>query len=132
MPLRLRLKPHEKLVIGSCVIENGPKSTSFLVHSKTTILREKDILTEEEANTPAKRVYYSVLLMYLAGSIDESADLHSTFFELSNQFLEACPSQEVIEIISELGTRILEDDFYGALKSAQSLIKYEKKILFQD
>ncbi|MBL6942706.1 MAG: hypothetical protein ISR53_11185, partial [Rhodospirillales bacterium] len=62
MPLRLRLKPHEKLVIGNSVIENGPKSTSFLVHSKTTILREKDILTEDDANTPAKRIYYLALL----------------------------------------------------------------------
>ncbi|MBC8267405.1 MAG: flagellar biosynthesis repressor FlbT [Rhodospirillaceae bacterium] len=132
MPLRLRLKPHEKLVIGNSVIENGPKSTSFLVHSKTTILREKDILTEDDANTPAKRIYYLALLMYLAGTIEESKDLHPTFFELTKQFLEACPSQQVIEIISELGSRILDDDFYGALKNARALIKYEKKVLSQD
>jgi len=132
MPLRLRLKPHEKLVIGNSVIENGPKSTSFLVHSKTTILREKDIMTEENADTPAKRIYFVSLLMYLAGSIEESKAQHPAFFELTNQFMQACPTPTAIQIIGDLGQNILDDDFYGALKNARSLINYEATILFQD
>ena len=129
MPLRLKLKPHEKVVIGNTVIENGAKSASFLIHSKTTILREKDIMTAEQADSPAKRIYYVSLLMYLAGSIEDSKEHHAAFFQLTKEFMEACPTQRVIDIITELGGKILEDDFYGALKAAKSLIEYESDIL---
>ncbi len=131
MPLRLKLKPQEKVVIGNTVIENGPKSSTFLVHSKTTILREKDIMQEEEANSPARRIYYVSLLMYLAGSIEESQAHHPSFKELIQQFQEACPTPKAIELISDIGTKILADDFYGALKSARILITYEEEVLAQ-
>ncbi len=129
MPLRLKLKPQEKVVIGNTVIENGPKSASFLIHSKTTILREKDIMTEDQANSPAKRIYYVTLLMYLAGSIEDSKVHHPAFHELTKQFMEACPTPSAIQIIGDLGNKILEDDFYGALKTARSLITYEEEVL---
>ncbi len=38
----------------------------LLIEGDTPILREKDILTGETANTPAKRIYLSVQLMYLS------------------------------------------------------------------
>lgn len=129
MPLRLKLKPQEKVVIGNTVIENGLKSATFLIHSKTIILREKDIMQEEEANSPARRIYYVSLLMYLAGSTEESQVHHPVFKELTRQFQEACPTPEAIELISDIGTKILNDNFYGALKSARHLIAYEEKVL---
>ena len=129
MPLRLKLKPQEKIVIGNTVIENGSKSATFLIHSKSIILREKDIMQEEQANSPAKRIYYVTLLMYLAGSPEESKFHHPAFKELTRQFQEACPTPRAIELISIIGTRIFNEDFYGALKSARSLIGYEEKVL---
>ena len=129
MPLRLKLKPREKVVIGNTVIENGLKSATFLIHGKTIILREKDIMHEEQANSPARRIYYISLLMYLAGSIEESKFHHPAFKELTRQFQEACPTPTAIELISHIGTKILIDDFYGALKSARKLIAYEEEVL---
>ena len=129
MPLRLKLKPQEKIVIGNTVIENGSKSATFLIHSKSIILREKDIMQEEQANSPAKRIYYVSLLMYLAGSPEECKVHHPAFRELTRQFQEACPTPSAIELISIIGTRIFNEDFYGALKSARSLILYEEQVL---
>ena len=129
MPLRLKLKPQEKVVIGNTVIENGPKSATFLIHSKSIILREKDIMQEDQANSPAKRIYYVSLLMYLAGSTEESKVHHPAFKELTRQFQEACPTPRAVELIHYIGSKILNDDFYGALKSARSLIDYEEKVL---
>ena len=129
MPLRLKLKPQEKVVIGNTVIENGLKSATFLIHSKTIILREKDIMQEEEADTPARRIYYVSLLMYLAGNAEESKAHHPAFKELTQQFQEACPTPKAIELVSDIGTKILNDNFYGALKSARSLIAYEEEVL---
>jgi len=129
MSLRLKLKPHEKIIIGNTVIENGPKSASFLVHNKTTILREKDILTEDTATSPAKRIYFIVQLMYMAGSLEDSRNQHSEFFRLTHDFMAACPTETAIKLVSEIGDRILSDDLYGALKMCNKLIAYEREVL---
>lgn len=129
MSLRLKLKPNEKVIVGNTVIENGPKSVSFLIHNKTTILREKDILTEETAITPAKRIYFAVQLMYMAGSLEESRNMHSQFFSLTKEFMTACPTETAINLISEMGNSILANDLYGALKTCSKLITYEEEIM---
>ncbi|NQV47719.1 MAG: flagellar biosynthesis repressor FlbT [Rhodospirillaceae bacterium] len=128
----MNLKPHEKVIIGNSVIENGQKSASFVIHNKATILREKDIMTEEKANTPAKRIYFVVQLMYMAGGIEESKEHHSTFFVLTNQFLKACPTPEAVVLISEMGMNVLNENFYAALKCCKDLMEYEKGILDGD
>jgi flagellar protein FlbT len=65
MPLRVELKPFERLVIGDSVIINSGTRTCFLVDGATPILREKDTVTAETANTTAKRLYLCVQTMYL-------------------------------------------------------------------
>ena len=129
MSLRLKLKPHEKIIIGNAVIENGPKSASFLVHNKTTILREKDILTEETAISPAKRIYFAVQLMYMAGSLEDSGKLHPEFFRLTRDFMTACPTDMAVSLVSEIGDKIFADDLYGALKTCSKLVDYEQEVM---
>ena len=45
MPLRVELKPFERIVIGESVITNSDTRTTFLIDGDAPILREKDILT---------------------------------------------------------------------------------------
>ena len=129
MPLKLTLKPHEKVIIGNAVIENLARGATFLILNTTTILREKDIFTEETADTPAKRIYYVIQLMYLSGSLEESKAHHPDYFELTRQFQEACPTPEAFELIAGMGQHILDDNFYAALNTCKKLIEYEKGIL---
>jgi len=65
MPLRVELKPFERLVIGESVIINSGTRTCFLIDGESPILRERDTVTPETANTPAKRLYLCVQTMYL-------------------------------------------------------------------
>ena len=58
MPLRVELKPFERIVIGETVIINSGTRTSFLIDGEAPILREKDTVTAETANTPVKRLYF--------------------------------------------------------------------------
>ena len=51
MALKVELKPHEKILIGECVITNGDQRTRFIVDGSAPILREKDIMTAEQADT---------------------------------------------------------------------------------
>ena len=65
MALKLSLKPGEKFVVNGAVIANGDRRASLIIQNKVSILREKDILTEEEVNTPARRIYFPIMLMYI-------------------------------------------------------------------
>ena len=65
MALKVELKPNERIIIGNAVIRNGEQRTRFFIEGEAPILREKDILTPTTADTPAKKIYLAVQLMYL-------------------------------------------------------------------
>ena len=60
MALKVELKPGERIFIGECVITNDDQRTRLLIDGTAPVLREKDIMTAERADTPAKRIYLAV------------------------------------------------------------------------
>src|SRR5207344_91469 len=87
MPLKLSLKPGEKFVLNGAVLANGDKRASLVIQNKACILREKDIMQAEEANTPAKRIYFPIMMMYLDA---EEADVYYSQFALRmTEFMDA-------------------------------------------
>lgn len=125
MALKVELKPHERIIIGSCVITNTDQRTRLLIDGDNIpILREKDILTPETANTPAKLIYLAVQLMYI--SPDPQVN-HGTYFNLLREIVTVMPS--AWPIIEEINNHILAGDLYLALKEAKKLITYEAKLV---
>jgi flagellar protein FlbT len=125
MALKVELKPHERIIIGSCVVTNTEQRSRLLIDGENIpILREKDILTPETANTPAKLIYLAVQLMYI--SPDPQAN-HGTYFNLLRDLVTTAPS--MWPIIEGINTNILSGDLYQALKEARKLVAYEKKLL---
>lgn len=124
MALKVELKPGERVIIGDCVITNSDQRTRFLVEGTAPILREKDILTAKSADTPAKRIYLAVQLMYTAK--DPTAH-HDVYFQLIRDFLQAAPSS--MELIQDINNHILTGEMYKALKTAKKLIAYETELL---
>lgn len=125
MPLRLDLKPHEKLFVGGAVLVNGDSRSSFSVLNDVPILREKDILTEAEANTPCKRIYLCIQLMYMDQS--RLAHYHQLYWALVREVMAAAPS--TAEHIGRISDDVLGGRYYQALKHAADLIKYEKELV---
>ncbi|MBC7582783.1 flagellar biosynthesis repressor FlbT [Tardiphaga sp. vice352] len=124
MPLRVELKPFERIVIGQSVITNSDTRTAFLIDGDAPILREKDILTPETANTPVKRIYLCVQMMYLENDIPKYQDL---YFGFIGELIEAVPSfREQIEEVSKL---ILSGALYKALRELRGLMKREDDLL---
>jgi flagellar protein FlbT len=125
MSLKVELKPHERIIIGACVITNTDQRARLLIDGHNIpILREKDILTPATADTPAKLVYLAVQLMYI--SPDPQAN-HSTYFSLIRDIVTAAPS--AWPIIEGINNCIMSGDMYRALKEAKKLVAYEAKLL---
>jgi flagellar biosynthesis repressor protein FlbT len=124
MALKVELKPNERIIIGNSVIRNGEQRTRFFIEGDAPILREKDILTPATADTPGKKVYLAVQLMYLQGDLSSHNEI---YFPLVRDFLSAAPS--AMPLIAEINNRILSGDLYKALRSAKKLVAYEQDLM---
>lgn len=124
MSLKVELKPHERLIVGNCVITNSDQRTRLFIDGKAPVLREKDILSPATADSPAKRVYLAVQLMYLEDDIEK---LRRDYFALVTDLVRAAPS--TIRIIDEINNEILTGQLYKALRAAKKLIQHEQDIL---
>ena len=124
MSLKVELKPGERLIIGNCVITNSDQRARLYIDGKAPVLREKDILTFATADSPAKRIYFAVQLMYLDDNIET---LRTDYFSLVNDIVRAAPS--CIGIIDQINNEILTGDLYKALRAAKRLIQLEQDII---
>jgi flagellar protein FlbT len=126
MALKITLKPSEKMIIGGAVLTNGSHSNcEMIIENKIPILRQKDIMSESEASSPCRRLYFVIQLMY----IDEANILKYTnqYWNFVREIVQAAPSMTgVIDAISE---QILKQKYYQALKLAQKLIDYEQEVI---
>ena len=124
MALKVELKPGERILIGDCVVTNSDQRTRLLIEGAAPILREKDIMTAERADTPAKRIYLAVQLMYTAR---DAQPHHELYFSLMRDIIQAAPS--TWQIVAAINNHILTGEMYKALKETKKLIAYEEELL---
>jgi flagellar protein FlbT len=124
MGLKVELKPGERLILGECLVTNGDQRTRLHIDGQAAILREKDIMLPAQADSPAKRIYLAVQLMYTSR---DQRNHHEAYFTLLRELVEAAPS--AWPYVSAISNHIMGGYMYKALKSAKALIAYEKELL---
>lgn len=124
MALIIDLKPSERIIIGEAVITNDATRTRLHIEGDAPILREKDIMREEEADTPCKKIYLLIQLMYLSHT---PQDFHISYFEQIDAIQNAAPSSSTFFMV--INEHILDGKYYKALKEARNLMKHETELL---
>ncbi|MSO73330.1 MAG: flagellar biosynthesis repressor FlbT [Rhodospirillaceae bacterium] len=127
MPLKLTLKPNEKILIGTSVIANGPTKTEFVVLNRVPVVREKDIITEQRADTIAKKLYVTILNMYINPAREK--DYHGDYFVLMRRMIMVPIDASGVDVMVDMSQHILGGDHYRALKLCRQLIKLEAEAL---
>lgn len=125
MALNITLKPHEKLFIGGAVIENGAGKAEFSLLNDAPLLREKEILREQDARTPATRIYLAVQMMYIEAS--KAEEYRRIFEQLVQDVAQAAPS--TLTFLDEIEAQVNSRNLYKALKETKRLINYEKELM---
>lgn len=122
MPLTINLKPREKLILNGVVIENSGPMAKILIHTNAALLREKDMIPEEKATTPARRIYFAIQCQYLFAG---KAEL---FFQTIDQLLGdySAARPESRETLKDIRRLLDENQFYRALKAAKLLIQRDE------
>jgi flagellar biosynthesis repressor protein FlbT len=123
MPLRVELKPFERIIVGESVIINSGTRTSFLIDGEAPILREKDTVTAETANTPVKRLYLCVQTMYLKNDISR---YRTSYLGFINELRQAVPGAR--DVIEAINNHISSGSLYKALKEIRKLMKQEEQL----
>jgi flagellar protein FlbT len=124
MALVIDLKPAERIIIGNAMITNDDHRARLHIEGDAPILREKDIMREDDANSPAKKIYFTVQLMYLSA---DPSKLHDIYFGLIRDMQDAAPSTATF--FMKINDHLLQGMYYKALKEARNLMEHEKELL---
>jgi flagellar protein FlbT len=127
MPLKLSLKPGEKFVLNGAVVQNGDRRAALILQNKASVLREKDIMQLDEAVTPARRIYFPVMMMYLDES--EASSFYDEFARRVTEFMSVVRQPEVLADCVDASRLVMAREYYKALMACRKLIEYEDEVL---
>ena len=107
------------------MIRNGSRPAEFMIENNVPILREKDILSERDVATVAQKIYFIIQLMYI--DRESISEYHKKYQQLVNEIILAAPSTK--DLLAQIEAKVVEMDFYHALKLTGNLIEYEKELI---
>jgi flagellar biosynthesis repressor protein FlbT len=127
MPLKLSLKPGEKFVLNGAVVQNGDRRAALILQNRASVLREKDIMQPEEAVTPARRIYFPVMMMYLDEG--KASTYYDEFARRVTEFMGVVRQPEVLAECVDASRLVMAREYYKALMACRKLIEYEDEVL---
>ena len=124
MALRIELKPRERFILGGAVLRNGDARSELILENNVPILRGKNILSLEDADTPCKRIYFLIQLMYVEGGNLEGHQ--DTYWALVRDIVKAAPS--MLDLMDAINEHLVGGRYYEALKLTRKLINEEERL----
>jgi flagellar protein FlbT len=127
LPLKLSLKPGEKFVLNGAVVQNGDRRASLILQNKASVLREKDIMQADDATSPARHIYFPVMMMYL----DEAGAqrYYDEFAKRLTEFMGVIRNPNILADCLSVSRHVMAKEYYKALMLARKLIEYEDERL---
>lgn len=125
--LVLKLGPFERVLINGAVIENGERRSRLAIMTPNAhILRLRDAIHPEEANTQVRRVCYIAQLV-LSGDASV-ADSRMQLLRGIEQLSQVLTDPDSRALLSQATAAILDDQHYQALKALRSLLPREDRL----
>jgi flagellar protein FlbT len=127
VPLKLSLKPGEKFVLNGAVVQNGDRRGVLVLQNKASVLREKDIMQLDEVTTPARHIYFPVMMMYLDEAAAERQ--YEEFATRLTEFMGVVRNPVVLSDCIAISKHVMAREYYRALMLSRKLIEYEDERL---
>ena len=126
--LVLKLGPRERVLVNGAVIENGDRRSRLAILTpNANILRLRDAVSPDQANTPVRRVCY-IAQLALSGDADET-EAQSQLIRGIDQLAQVLRDAASREALETARTAAETGDFYRALKRLRSLLPLEERLL---
>lgn len=124
MGLRLRLRPRERIIINGCVVTNGDRRNTITVSSFGQVLRSKDIMQPEDAQTPSQKLYFAIQMLLINGSVSEDDIKHVNRLG-SFAFVSLGADEERGRLLTAM-EHTHQGDYYKALAELRPLLGASK------
>jgi flagellar protein FlbT len=125
--LVLELRPGEVMIVNGAPIRFRTKSRIELA-AKARFLFGKQIMPPEDADSPARRIYFAFQSAYIGSEQERSAGLASAR-ALIAAFKDATTSPLAREILDRALAAAEADDCYRALKLVRRIIRHEDAVI---
>lgn len=126
--LVLKLGPKERVLVNGAVIENGDRRSRLAILTpNANILRLRDAIRPEEANTPVRRVCYIAQLV-LSGDADNDLARQQLLRGIE-QLSQALQDPDSRARLSEATEAVIAADYYRALRRLRALLPREERLL---
>ncbi|QJU57426.1 flagellar biosynthesis repressor FlbT [Sphingomonas sp. AP4-R1] len=124
--LKISLRNGERIIINGSVVQSVGRSM-ICVENDSAILRGRDVMRPEEANTPAKRLYFACMLAYIDPA-DVDRHRHSVA-ELAGELAAVLALPRARALCLKIVDHCSGGDFYKALVECRVLILYEAEAM---
>lgn len=125
--LVIKLKPNEKVLVNGVILQNGDKAARIRVRSSdVAILRARDAMLKEDANTPLKRVYY-IAQLAMAGEAEPQLAIKQILEGL--QPLKSIFFGEAGEDLMRAGDAAREAKFFVVMRAVKRQFEFERALL---
>lgn len=119
MPLKVVLRPDEKIIINGAVIGAGDRPGVLYLYNTVNFLRGREILKEENIDSIEKKLYFIIQLIYI---FPEDTDINLLRFkDILNEACDARPDAR--KALTEIQTLVEEGNYYRALKICRKLFR---------
>lgn len=126
--LVLKLGPNERVLINGVVIENGERRTRLAIKTPNAhILRLRDTIHPDEANTPVRRTCYIAQLV-LSGDAEPALGRRQLLTGIE-QLSQVLTDHDSRNLLTQATAAVLDNQFYAALKCLRTLLPREERLL---
>ena len=125
--LVLELRQGEVMIVNGAPIRFRTKSRIELT-AKARFLFGKQIMPPDQADSPARRIYFALQSAYIGADAERAAGLSSAR-DLVQSFKNATTSALACEILERALAAAEADDCYRALKLTRRVIRHEDLVL---
>jgi flagellar biosynthesis repressor protein FlbT len=125
--LVLELRQGEVMIVNGAPIRFRTRSRIELT-AKARFLFGKQIMPPDQADSPARRIYFALQSAYIGNETEREAGLDSARHFIA-EFQAATTSEAVRLILEQALIAAEEDNCYQALKLVRRIIQYEDSVL---
>jgi flagellar biosynthesis repressor protein FlbT len=125
--LVLELRQGDLMIVNGAPIRFRTKSRIELT-ARARFLFGKQIMTPDEAHTPARRIYFALQTAYI-GTQDERQRGLISARDLISEFKLATTSRLAREILDDALAAAEADECYRALKLVRRIIRHEDAVI---
>jgi flagellar protein FlbT len=127
MPLKVSLRAGERIIVNGALM-SVDNATELTFHNHVSLMLERQLIRPEEANSPARRIYFAIQNAYVANGGEQPP-----WIEQAMQYVEdyagATVSPPVRNKVEQIRAHVQAGEFYAALRLTRELFAHDDQMI---